>query len=35
MAAILNFNETLKRPCISLYGGECDSKIWIISDFKF
>ena len=35
MAAILNFSKTIKKiTCTSPYRGECDSKIWIISDFK-
>ena len=34
MAAILNFSKTLKITCTSPYGGECDSEIWIISDFS-
>ena len=35
-AAILNFTKTLKKiTCTSPYRGECDSKIRIISDFKF
>ena len=36
VAAILNFSRTLKKiTCTSPYGGECDFKMWIISDFKF
>ena len=34
-AAILNFSKTLKITCTSPYRGECHSKIWIISDFRF
>ena len=35
LAAIFNFSKTLHITCTSPYGGERDSKIWIISDIKF
>ena len=35
MAAILNFRKTLKKSLAHLHIGECDIKIWIISDFRF
>ena len=33
--SILNFRKTLKKSPAHLHGGECDSKIRIISDFNF